>query len=164
MKMMRKAIALLLAAVSVMLTLTACGSESDGGGKMPNETDEVTPDIGVVTDFNTGDVELHEAILPWEYDEGEDIDNPYYKRTTDVDGNLVYAVLQASTNQPAYLPMGNTVVYSGNFETCFYERTTVSYTENGEHRSNVQYQLYVTALVARPEINDTELVGAEADA
>lgn len=128
-------------ALSIVLAaccLTACSQ--------PYETGQITEDSqpSAVTDFEIGDVETHEPILPWQFEEGEEAENPYYKRTTDENGNNVYAVLKASNNQVAYLPMSNTVVYMGASNTaCFFERTTNTYKLNGEDQTVVQFQLYV---------------------
>lgn len=133
-----KFICVALSVVLAACCLTAC-SQPDETGPIP-EGDSP----GVVTNFEIGDVETHEPILPWQFEEGEEAENPYYKRTTDENGTNVYAVLKASNNQVAYLPMSNTVVYMGSLTTdCFFERTTNTYKLDGEDQTVVQFQLYV---------------------
>jgi hypothetical protein len=108
-------------------------------------------DAPAVTDFSIGDVETHEPILPWQFEEGEEAENPYYKRMTDEGGNNVYAVLKTADNQVAYLPMSNTVVYVGaEGSDCYFERTTNTYKLDGEDQTVVQFQLYVAEASAKP--------------
>jgi len=126
-----------LSLVLAACCLTAC-SKPDETGPTPED------DAPAVTDFSIGDVETHEPILPWQFEEGETAENPYYKRTTDEGGNNVYAVLKAADNQVAYLPMSNTVVYVGaEGSDCYFERTTNTYKLDGEDQTVVQFQLYV---------------------
>lgn len=145
------ALSMLLAACC----LTACSQPDETG---PNPEGDPS---SVVTDFEIGAVETHEPIQPWQFGEGETAENPYYKRTTDENGNNVYAVLKASNNQVAYLPMSNTVVYMGSSGTdCFFERTTNTYKLDGEDQTTVQFQLYVADVAAEtpsaptPEVDD----------
>lgn len=144
---MKRFICGVLSVVLAACCLTAC-SKSDETG--PNPEGDLP---SVVTDFVTGDVEIHEPILPWQFEEGETVENPYYKRTTDESGANVYAVLKASNNQVAYLPMSNTVVYMGASDTaCFFERTTNTYKLDGETHTVVQFQLYVADVAAEDSL------------
>lgn len=139
---MKKFICSVLSVVLAACCLTACSR--------PNETgpDPEGDPPSAVTDFVIGDVETHEPILPWRFEEGEAVENPYYKRTTDENGTNVYAVLKAYDNQVAYLPMSNTVVYMGASNAdCFFERTTNTYKLDGEDQAVVQFQLYVADTV-----------------
>jgi hypothetical protein len=43
----------------------------------------------------------------------------------------------------AYLPIHGTVIYTGNYEHCFYEIVETSYYLDGEFREDVQYHLYI---------------------
>lgn len=111
----------------------------------------------VITDFKPGEVELHQVILPWEPDEGEDLENPYYSRTTNEEGEYVYAVLKASDHQPAYLPVGHTVVYTSESDNCYYEKATNTYLLDGVPVEDEQYQLHVSLNVPeKPTKPDTE--------
>lgn len=140
---MNKFICGALSLVLAACCLTAC-SKPDETGPTPEE------DAPAVTDFSIGDVETHEPILPWQFEEGEEAENPYYKRTTDEGGNNVYAVLKAADNQVAYLPMSNTVVYVGaEGSDCYFERTTNTYKLDGEDQTVVQFQLYVAEASAK---------------
>jgi len=125
-----------LSAALAVCCLTACSA--------PNEQHLDPAEMGAITDFTVGDVEVHEALLPWQFEEGEEVENPYYKRTSDENGVNAYAVLKASDNQVAYLPMSNTVVYMGNSDDCYFERTTNTYKLDGEDQTVVQFQLYVS--------------------
>jgi len=151
---LKKFICSALSVVLAACCLTAC-SKPDETGKI-SEGDPTSS----VTDFVVGEVENHEPILPWQFEEGEEVENPYYKRTTDENGTNVYAVLKASDNQVACLPMSNTVVYMGNSDAdCFFERTTNTYKLDGEDQTVVQFQLYVadtapeTPSIAAPELD-----------
>lgn len=141
---MNKFICVALSLVLAACCLTACSKPDETG-----PTPEV--DAPAVTDFSIGDVETHEPILPWQFEEGEEAENPYYKRTTDEGGNNVYAVLKTADNQVAYLPMSNTVVYVGaEGSDCYFERTTNTYKLDGEDQTVVQFQLYVAEASAKP--------------
>lgn len=142
---------LICGALSVALAaccLTAC-AKTDQAEQSPDP--EVGEPASAVTDFVVGDVEVHEPLLPWQFEEGEEVENPYFKRTTDENGTNVYAVLKASNNQVAYLPMSNTVVYMGGSENCFFERTTNTYKMDGEDQTVVQFQLYVSDVAPESE-------------
>lgn len=121
---MKRAAVLTLALTLALVGLSACGASQDemagAGSTQPQLSAEA------VTDFQCGEIELHEEILPWEFEEGE-MENPYYKRTVNEAGEPVYAVLKASNHQPAYLGIGETVLYSGNYDTCYFERTTYTF-------------------------------------
>lgn len=146
---MRKFICSALSVVLAACCLTACSQPSETG----QTTEGDSP--SAVTDFVIGDVETHEPILPWQFEEGETAENPYYKRTTDENGTNVYAILKASDNQVAYLPMSNTVVYMGAAGSdCYFERTTNTYKLDGEDQAVVQFQLYVADTVEEitPEV------------
>ena len=145
-------IILLLLIAAFMVLMAACNAG------MPEESldviasDELSePDADAsaagepITDLKTGDAELHEPIAPLEFEDGEEVANPFYKRTVNEDGTPCYLVMNATTNQFIYLPMGQTVIYTGEYETCFYERYTITYTQGGEPKSTTQYQLFVNA-------------------
>lgn len=142
---MKKFICGALSVVLAASCLTACSKKNETGQGTDGEP------VGTVTDFEMGEAEVHESILPWQFDEGEAVENIYYKRTTDENGTNVYAVRKASDNQVAYLPMGNTVVYVGDSEDCYFERTTNTYKLDGEDSTTVQFQLYVTNGIVAPE-------------
>ena len=170
---MKKTLLLFLALITA-LALAAC--TPDAPPEDPPETPEIQEEddyvkgtglydendgeVGVVTDFVPGEVEIHEVILPWEEDgageeDGDTLEvdssiaavgaeNPYYTRTINDEGEYVYAVLKASNNQPAYLPVGHTVVYTSEDGECYYEKITNTYKLDGVEMSDEQYQLHVT--------------------
>ena len=142
---MKKVIKTITAMLSLLLVLSACyGPVTPTADPENTESVAETTELPTLSDFTTGDVEVHEVLLPWDWQEGEHIDNLYYKRTTNDAGEAVYAVLQASNGQPFYLPMGSTVMYTGEYPECFFERYTVTYKEDGVDKSFVQYQLYIS--------------------
>lgn len=156
---MNKFICGALSLVLAACCLTACSQPKETG-----QTPEGEPP-STVTDFEIGEVETHEPILPWQFEEGETVDNPYYKRTTDENGDNVYAVLMAGDNQVAYLPMSNTVVYMGAAGSeCYFERTTNTYKLDGEDQTVVQFQLYVADSVAGTPAAPTMADGGESEA
>lgn len=154
----KKNIILLLILAMLMLTLIACDTNDTGpaptisipeqtSGVTASETPTKSPLEDAISDLNIGEAELYEPIEPLEFEDGEEIDNLYYKRTVDGNGEPAYMVINATTKQAAYLPLGQTVIYAGEYETCFYERFNVTYKQNDEFRSTVQYQLHVNAAV-----------------
>jgi len=150
----KKNVLLLLIIAVLMLCLIACDvktSTETASLAVPDPSkavqESVVPDDDPISDLVPGEVELHEPILPLEFEEGEDVDNPYYKRTVNEDGIPSYLVKNATTGQPNYLPMGQTVIYAGDYESCFYERYTITYKQGDEYRSMTQYQLHVNAEV-----------------
>lgn len=167
----KKSIGLLLLLAVFMLSLAACKTDTPDETDSPDVPDEspevqnsTDPEIDYddpISDLSSGEAELHEPILALEFEEGEEVDNPYYKRTVNEEGVPSYLVMNASTNQPAYLPMGQTVIYAGDYETCFYERYTITYKQGDEYRSTTQYQLFVNAEV--PSAANSDLP-AEPDA
>ena len=66
---MNKFICGALSLVLAACCLTAC-SKPDETGPTPEE------DAPAVTDFSIGDVETHEPILPWQFEEGEEAEKP----------------------------------------------------------------------------------------
>ena len=149
--MNKKNVALLLMIVALMLCLTACNTPPEPSLDVPdvsNSGEESLPPVASadpIDNFEAGSAEMHEPILPLEFEDGETVDNPYYKKTTNEEGMPCYMVINASTNQPVYMPMAETVIYSGENEDCFYERYTFTFEQNGEYRSTTQYQLHVNS-------------------
>lgn len=159
---MKKVMVFLLAVLAMVSMFAGCAK--------PAEDPKSSPSVPALTDFATSEAQQHEVILPWPWEEGESADNRYYKRTTDINGNAVYAVMQASNNQVAYLPMGSTVVYTGQYETSYYEKFTITYKEGNQDREMVQYQLYVGTGNVDPNKVETmvptesaDVTGAETD-
>lgn len=119
---------------------------------------------GVITDFKPGEVELHQVIIPWEPEEGEELENPYYSRTINEEGEYVYAVMQASNHQPAHLPVGHTVIYTNESDNCYYEKTTNTYLLDGVPVEDEQYQLHVSVNVPEQSAKpDAEEPAADAE-
>lgn len=148
-----KKVSLTILSVLMLFALTACSSTPDSSINEPPA--EATPSI--VTEFESSDAELHEGIGLWDFSEGEPVENLYYTKAVDADGNPVYAVKRTSDGQVAYLPMGETVLYTSESNVCYYEKTVLSYKVDGAPQSSTQYQLYVTALVPTAgDTNDTE--------
>lgn len=144
------ALLLLLMAAS-MLLLIACDANTPKESEVviisseSSDPNVITPDSYPITDISSGEAELHEPIKPLEFEAGEEVDNPFYRRTVNEEGIPSYQVKNAATDQPIYLPMGQTVIYTGDFDPCFYERYTIIYTQGGETKSMTQFQLYVNA-------------------
>lgn len=167
--MNKKTIALLLMIAALMLLLTACNTPLKPSLEVPDASDGIEesqpPMVNAdsIENFEAGSAEMHEPILPLEFKDGEVVDNPYYKKTTNEEGTPCYMVMNASTNQPVYMPMGETVIYSGEDEDCFYERYTFTYEQNGEYRSTTQYQLHVNSNAVADNISSVENVDAPVD-
>lgn len=130
------------AALSLML-LSGCGAgEPPDASETSPEISEPGPEQNPIQDVAPGEAELHEEILPLEFEEGESVDNPFYKRTTNVDGVPCYAVLKTN-GQMAYLPMDATVCYVTSSGPSYYERIKLTYTLNGEEVEKDQWQLFI---------------------
>lgn len=141
---MRKILCIALGLI-LLLSLSACektGSPSDSDN--PEETIQ-NPVSGVITDFKAGDVEVHEQILPWEFADGEEVDNPYYHRAAKDDGTPIYEVKKAANSQTAQLPMGQTIIYTGEGDNCYFEKVTNTFLLDGLPQEEVQYHLHITA-------------------
>lgn len=136
-------------AVVALLLLTAVGCRSqldqpdDSGSGAPVEVD-----AGVISALTQSEAQQHEVISPQAFTEGEHIDNPYYKRTTDEDGKPVFAVIKSADGQPAYLPFDQTTVYHTQLGPCFYEKKTLSYLLDGVEQTADCYELWVMDTVA----------------
>ena len=131
-KAFQKASATLAVICALSSILVGCGSKNpaasqDDSGAASSFVigDEQTP-TAVVTDVDLSNAELHEVISPQQFTEGEVIDNPYYKRTTDENGTPVFAVIKASDGQPAYLPFSETTVYHTESGTCYFGKKGLS--------------------------------------
>ena len=102
--------------VALMLCLTACNTPPEPSLDVPdvsNSGEESLPPVASadpIDNFEAGSAEMHEPILPLEFEDGETVDNPYYKKTTNEEGMPCYMVINASTNQPVYMPMAETVI------------------------------------------------------
>lgn len=160
----RKYRSMFLAAVlsaGLVLCLTACsGSSPDGsGGTEPAGTEaqepadsqevlEVPEDASEYTDVDFGDSQVHEELVPLEFDEDEPVDSVYYKRTTDPkDGSAAYLVKRASDQEEAYLPMAKTVCYVDEElgDRAYYERVPLSYKVDGQEVETYQYQIVTSS-------------------
>lgn len=145
----------------LVLCLTACsGSSPDGsGGTEPDgegttdppkseEVLEVPEDASEYTDVDFGDSQVHEELVPLEFDEDEPVDSVYYKRTTDPkDGSAAYLVKRASDQEEAYLPMAKTVCYVDEElgDRAYYERVPLSYKVDGQEVETYQYQIVTSS-------------------
>jgi len=153
---------LLILSLLIALALAACTPKTspEAPSADPSETADVSTETtpgtdpatldpephgggSIVTDFVPGEVEVHEVILPWEADEGEELASPYHIRTVNDEGEYVYAVLKASNHQVSYLPVGQTVVYTSEDGECYYEKSTNTYKLDGAETSEEQYQLHI---------------------
>lgn len=152
---MKKILFVCLLSCLSLFSLASCSPQETPEPPSESETVVTGATTGVVTDFQSSDTELHETIVPWEFEEGEEVDNLYYCRTVSDNGVPVYAVERASDNQVVYLPMSQTVVYASESENCYFERTTLTYALDGEPKEVVQYQLHVTALVNNSVSDET---------
>lgn len=164
----------LAATALLVLCLAACsgtdGSGQDGGqdGQVQEsgETDaEVREPTGSqVTDTEFGEASTHEQLAPLEFEDGEAMDNPYYKRTVDPETNSPsYMVKRVSDGEPAYLPFDKTVLYTTDQPgAAYYERVPLSYKLDGEQVETEQYQLTVSVAPV-PETSETA-VSSEGEA
>lgn len=128
----------------LVLCLTACSGSS--------------PDY---TDVDFGDSQVHEELVPLEFDDGESVDSVYYKRTTDPkDGSAAYLVKRASDgddDEGVYLPMSKTVCYVDETlgDRAYYERVPLSYKVDGQEVETYQYQIVTSSFgiskAAEPE-------------
>lgn len=160
----RKYRSMFLAAVlsaGLVLCLTACsgsspdgseGTEPDGGGTTDppksEEVLEVPEDASEYTDVDFGDSQVHEELVPLEFDEDEPVDSVYYKRTTDPkDGSAAYLVKRASDQEEDYLPMAKTVCYVDEElgDRAYYERVPLSYKVDGQEVETYQYQIVTSS-------------------
>lgn len=160
----RKYRSMFLAAVlsaGLVLCLTACsgsspdgsgGTEPDGGGTTDppksEEVLEVPEDASEYTDVDFGDSQVHEELVPLEFEDGESVDSVYYKRTTDPkDGSAAYLVKRASDQEEAYLPMAKTVCYVDEElgDRAYYERVPLSYKVDGQEVETYQYQIVTSS-------------------
>lgn len=115
----------------LVLCLTACSGSS--------------PDY---TDVDFGDSQVHEELVPLEFEDGESVDSVYYKRTTDPkDGSAAYLVKRASDQEEAYLPMAKTVCYVDEElgDRAYYERVPLSYKVDGQEVETYQYQIVTSS-------------------
>lgn len=158
---------LTLAATALLVFCLAACSGTDGSGtdsgqdgqaQESGETDvEVREPTGSqVTDTEFGEASTHEQLAPLEFEDGEAMDNPYYKRTVDPETNSPsYMVKRASDGEPDYLPFDKTVLYTTDQPgAVYYERVPLSYKLDGEQVETEQYQLTVSVAPV-PETSDT---------
>ena len=160
--MNKKIFAAVAATAVVAMALTAC---------QPTPPTPQMEDDGIqmssITDMTQGEVLSHETLDLYEFEDGEDIENDYYKRTT-YDGKNVYAVKKASDGQIANLPIDNTVVYTSETDdNCYFERVEFSYKEDGEDKTMEQYQLHVLEKADEVQVSgslDSDGAGVEVGA
>lgn len=146
-----KKIAVIALGLSFTLMLAACANENSKENNTPQpttstaiETMPVEESGPVVTDVSEPDVELHETIIKQTFEDGETIENLFYKVTKDENGEKAYEVIQESDNNSVLLPASNTVIYTSDSEDCYYEKTTYTYKMDGEDVQVEQYNLFVT--------------------
>lgn len=160
---------MLAATVLLVFCLAACsgtdgsGTDSDGQDGQVQESGESDIDVreptgSQVTDTEFGAASTHEQLAPLDFEEGEAMDNPYYKRTVDPETNSPsYMVKRVSDGEPAYLPFDKTVLYTTDQPgAAFYERVPLSYKLDGEQVETEQYQLTVSVAPV-PETSDADV-------
>ena len=149
---MKKYIAL-LSALALSTALAGCSFNSPAPPPEPAPAPEQSApqESPTVTDISDPVVGLHEEIMEQTFESDEEIDNLYYKRTSDAGGNPVYSIIRKSDGQTVNLPMSETVVYVTKNGPSYYEKVTVTYKEDGDPTSLEQYELYVQSTEAEAE-------------
>lgn len=122
-------------ALALMLLLAGCSTKE-------NEQEETVQEPNTITEMSEPTVMLHEEIAEQEFGEDETVDNPYYKRTVDEDGNPVFEVIRKRDGQIVTLPLDSTVLYVTESGPSYFEQVTITYKENGEEVTMEQYNLY----------------------
>lgn len=126
--------------VLMVFGLAACGNDNDGlkeGARDSNPS--------VVTELEVNELIGPQDIVRLDFDEDEMVENPYYKRTANADGESVYMVKRASDDEYVYLPVTETVIYSGTEGNCSYQEINLTYKVDGVETEKKQYQIYVSS-------------------
>ena len=140
-----------IATIALTLTLLLAGC-----GATENEQEEAVQEPNTITDMSEPTVMLHEEIVEQEFGEDETVDNPYYKRTVDEDGNPVFEVIRKRDGQKVTLPLDNTVLYVTETGPSYFEQVTITYKENGEEVTMEQYNLYAQSTTEEEPVSPEE--------
>ena len=140
-----------IATIALTLTLLLAGC-----GATENEQEETVQEPNTITDMSEPTVMLHEEIVEQEFGEDETVDNPYYKRTVDEDGNPVFEVIRKRDGQKVTLPLDNTVLYVTETGPSYFEQVTITYKENGEEVTMEQYNLYAQSTTEEEPVSPEE--------
>lgn len=135
---------LIIAALTLVLVLSACGnsskSERDDTGTGEPTTEE-SQDIENLQLAQEPQVMAEQVIKPQVFAEGEEIENYYYKR--DLDTGCYLVVLE--DDEEVSLPMDKTTLYISENETPHYAEVLFTY-QNGEDTvEDVEYQLFANS-------------------
>lgn len=126
--------------LALSISLAACSPAAVSG---PDASAPPGSSAPAISDYRASDPVLHQVLAPLELEDGQHADHLYYDRKIVEDGTVVYLVQKAADGQWAYLPVEQTVVYTGNYEEGFYEAVEISYLLDGEPEEMVQYHLFV---------------------
>ena len=157
---MRKRILLFGLLAAILVTgLSGCKNSSSSDSSEPDSS------APVITDISAGDAQTHVSVYPQSFDEGEYVENLYYKRVANEAGVPCYEVkTSADAEDYELIPLADTVVYTDpNRTECYYETVKIEYKKDGEPMTSLQYQLYVSAYVVEGDFGETDDAGAVED-
>ncbi len=109
-----------------------------------------------IVNVEVSDAEEHEPLVPMTFTEGEQADNPYYKRATNADGVGCFVVKRATDGVEVYLPMSEVALYISDEDTPnYYEKKTLTLDKAQEvdgveqtwTETQTQYELCVSAVL-----------------
>ena len=130
-----KKFVLLFTMIMMVLALTACGDNgTKDGAKSP----------GVITDLEMSEVSEPQYINQLEFDADETVESLYYKRPAHDAGESMYMVERADDGELVYMPVTETVIYTSNEDSGYYQEITLTYKQDGEPMEKKQYQIYVS--------------------
>ena len=141
----RTMLQVLLSVPCMLLILSGCHSE-------PIDEPVSSPfpeDAAVIEHLTVSEPQTHVPLQSMGDENDELVENPYYRRGTNAEGDPVYEVLRADNGQWTLLPLSCTILYTSQDGNSYYETEEVSFTYGGETTTVLQYQLFV------PETGDT---------
>lgn len=134
--MKKRMMASLMLAAMLAAGMTGCSNEQADG-----------QDNLSVSDVSDDEVLMTEPLAPINYEEGDLVENEYYKRGSGSDGTACYFVQVEGQEGELEIPMDNTVIYQMEEGEPYIEQVKFSYTDNetGETVEQEQYRIYVVS-------------------
>lgn len=134
---MKKFLSILTLVVIFALTLAGCGDKAGGGANDPEPLSPPTStDTGTDTETET---EFHKVLTPLKYQEGETVENLYYK-TVFAGDEVYYEVQPDGEAEPLRVRVADTVIYGIDEGENYIEKVTLKLDESTEIP---QYQINV---------------------
>ena len=136
--MLKNMIALALSVVT-LLCLVSCSQ--------PQENNPEVPEVSVIpADISKETTDFTKKLIPLVYQDGEEMESPYYRIVSDDEDNMCYEVQVEGESDPIQIPIDSVIYIVSDPADCRLEKVSFEYTPaDGEPETIEQYRIFTTS-------------------